>query len=325
MDTLRAAGILNDVGTALIFPKWIRSMTSNRLLFHYCSTQTGFAILQKRELRLSALSSANDTLEGRVLGRVFAQLLRGTDLPPELVDVAAVIVEGYPDSTEGFAFCLSEKGDLLSQWRSYGRDGSGIAVGFSPDVLTVDFDEVNFGKKYFELIKVKYGENSLHNSLKPMADEVGAEFAKFGPFARLKNGITKERALLMLADREQQAKVFASANDSSSELLARLLKSLAPLHFQIYGTKPVHFHEECEWRLLRYRHKVALPDIEYFADDHSVRPFITSLIADSAREAIQEVILGPKNRTNLEWMRAFLASVGLPHVRVRRSSIESYR
>jgi hypothetical protein len=300
-------------------------MTNDGLLFHYCGTQTGFAILQRRQFRLSALSSANDTLEGRVLGRVFAQLLRDTELPPELVDVAAVIVEGYPDATEGFAFCLSEKGDLLSQWRSYGRDGSGIAVGFSPDVLKEDFGEVNFGRKFFELIKVEYGEDCLQSSLKPMADEVGAEFAKFGAFARLKDGMTKERALLMLADREQQAKVFASANDASSDLLARLLKSLAPLHFQIYGTKPVHFHEECEWRLLRHRHKVALPDIEYFADDYSVRPYITSLIADPAREAVQEVILGPKNRTNPDWMRAFLASVGLQHVRVRRSSIESYR
>lgn len=300
-------------------------MTNDRLLFHYCSTQTGFAILQKRELRLSALSSANDTLEGRVLGRAFSQLLRDTDLPPELVDVASVIVEGYADSTEGFALCLSEKGDLLSQWRSYGRDGSGIAVGFSPDVLIKDFGEVNFGAKFYELVKVDYGEINLQKSLKPLANAVGAEFSKFGAFARLKDGMTKDRALKMLADRQHETKVFASENDSATELLARLLKSLAPLHFRIYGTKPEYFHEECEWRLLRHRHKAALPDIEYFADDHSVRPYITSLIADPAREAVKEVILGPKHRTNLEWMRAFLASVGLAHVGVRRSSIESYR
>lgn len=299
--------------------------TDDRQLFHYCSTQTGFAILQKREFRLSALSSANDTLEGRVLGRVFTQLLRETALPPELVDVASVIVDGYPDSTEGFAFCLSEKGDLLSQWRSYGRDGSGIAIGFSSDVLVRDFGQVNFGAKFYELVKVEYGETSLRNSLKSIADAVGAEFSKFGVFARLRDGMTRERALLMLADREREAKVFASENDSASELLARLLQSLAPLHFQIYGTKPEHFHEECEWRLLRFRNKVAWPDIEYFADEHSIRPYIKSLIADPAREAIKEVILGPKHRTSIEWMRAFLTSVGLSHVRVRRSAIESYR
>lgn len=300
-------------------------MTSDRLLFHYSSTQTGFAILQKREFRLSALSSANDTLEGRILGRVFTQLLGDTDLPPETVDVASVIVEGYPDSTEGFAFCLSEKGDLLSQWRSYGRDGSGMALGFSAEVLRKDFGDVNFGASFYELVQVEYGDEGLLNFLKPMADAVGAEFAEFGAFARLKDGMTKERALQMLADREQQAKVFTQINDNAPNLLDRLLKALAPLHFKIYGTKPVHFHEECEWRLLRFRHKVALPDIEYFADDHSIRPYVTSLVADPAREVIKEVILGPKNRTNLDWMRAFLVSVGLPHVQVRRSSIESYR
>jgi hypothetical protein len=228
---------------------------------------------------------------------VFTQLLQETSLSPELVDVASVIVEGYPDSTEGFAFCLSEEGDLLSQWRSYGRDGSGIAIGFLPDMLTEDFGEVNFGAKFYELKKVEYGED----------------------------GMTRKHALAMLADRDQKVKLFTSTNDKSSELLSRLLKLLAPLHFQIYFTKPQYFHEECEWRLIRYRHKVALPDIEYFADEHSVRPYITSLIADPAREAIKEVILGPKHRTNPNWMRAFLASVGLSHVPVRRSSIESYR
>lgn len=300
-------------------------MANERLLFHYCSTNTGFSILGEREFRLSALSFANDTLEGRVLGRVFTQLLCNTDLPKETIDVASVIVHGYPDSTEGFAFCLSEKSDLLSQWRSYGRDGSGIAIGFSSDVLTKDFGEVNFGAKFFELVKVNYGERELQSSLKPIADAVAAEFAEFGVFATLKEGITKERALQLLLDREQEATVFVGVNSSATDLMSRLLTALAPLHFQIYGTKPEHFYEECEWRLLRYRHKQALPDVEYFADEHSIRPYITSLIADPAIEAIKEVVLGPKHRTNPEWMRAFLASVGLPHVRVRRSAIESYR
>lgn len=141
-------------------------MPSEKLLFHYCSTQTGLSILQKRQIRLSALSSANDTLEGRVLGRVFARLLSKTGMPSDLVDIASVLVESYPDLTEGFAFCLSEEGDLLSQWRSYGRDGTGIAIGFSPEVLTKDFGEVNFGARFFELVKVGYGEDELRAKLR---------------------------------------------------------------------------------------------------------------------------------------------------------------
>ena len=170
-----------------------------------------------------------------------------------------------------------------------------------------------------------YGEEGLRNMLRPLAHTIYEEFNEFGAFVRLKDGLTREAALSLLADRETEARVFTGGHEKSAELLKLLLKVLAPLHFKIYQTKPDHFHEEREWRLIRYRHKVALPDIEYFADDRTVRPFITCLIADPAREAIQEVILGPKHSSNANWVRAFLASVGLSHVKVTRSKIGSYR
>lgn len=296
------------------------------LLYHYCSAPTAFAILQSRVFRLSALSAANDTLEGRVLGQVFSQLLAATGLPKGVVDVASVLVEGYPESTEGFAFCLSTDGDLLSQWRAYGRDGTGVAIGFASDILAKDYGRVNFGAQFFELTKVEYGEEGLREALAPLAEEVKETFEDYGEFVRLCDGVTKECALSTFADRQAELKaVFQAQSANSSELLSRLMKVLAPLHFRIYGTKPQSFREEKEWRLLRFRHRVALVDVEYFADDFSVRPFISCLIADPAKEAIQEVILGPKHRSNINWMRAFLASVGLSHVKVSRSAIASYR
>jgi len=301
-------------------------MTVDKLLYHYCSTQTGLAILQSRTFRLSALSAANDSMEGRVLGRVFSQLLSGSGLPSEVVDVASVIVEGYPDSTEGFAFCLSEKGDLLSQWRAYSRDGLGMSIGFSSKLLVKDFGQVNLGAQFYELAKVEYGEAGLYQTLKPLADEVGEKFAKYGRFVKLSEGMTRERALMVFADRGADAQgLFYGEREDTPELVNQLMKLLAPLHFQIYRSKPDSFYEECEWRLLRYRHKVALPEIEYFADDNSIRPYIPCLIADPAKEAIREVVLGPKHTSKVDWVRAFLASVGLTHVLVRRSTIESYR
>ncbi|WP_082851044.1 MULTISPECIES: DUF2971 domain-containing protein [unclassified Sulfitobacter] len=168
-------------------------MTTDRLLYHYCSTPTGLAIFQRRTFRLSALSAANDSLEGRVLGRVFSQLLTESDLPREVVDVISVIVEGYADSTEGFALCLSENGDLLSQWRAYAQDGLGIAIGFSSDWLTKDFGKVNFGSQFFELTKVEYGEASLSQTLKPLAKQVIEEFSEYGHFVQLSKNMTRVR------------------------------------------------------------------------------------------------------------------------------------
>lgn len=302
-------------------------MSGEKLLYHYCRSQTGFSILQTRTLRLSALSSANDSLEGRVLGRVFSQLLATSKLLPEVVDVASIIVEGYADATEGFAFCLSERGDLLSQWRAYGGDGSGISVGFSSEMLIGDYGKVSFGAQFAELIRVEYGEEKLRETLKPLADKLAAEFEQYGPFVRLGTGFTRDQALRLLADRGAGTPkgLFLGVAEHTPDRVSQMMDLLAPLHFQIYSTKPDSFHEECEWRLLRYRHKEALPDVEYFADDDSIRPYISCLIADPAKDAIREVVLGPKHRSNVDWVRAFLSSVGLPHVLVKRSAIESYR
>lgn len=298
----------------------------DKILYHYCSTQTGFAILQSRTFRLSPLSAANDSLEGRVLSKIFAQLLRETSLPQGVVDVASVIVAGYADSTEGFAFCLSESGDLLSQWRAYARDGTGISIGFSSDFLIRDYGPVNFGKAFYELLQVSYGEAELRDSLAPIARQVEDEFCSYGEFVALKDELTRQDAVRVLADREAETHgLFLARNESSPALLSQLLKTLAPLHFRIYGTKPKTFHEEREWRLLRYRHRTSLSEIEYFAGETSIRPFIPCLMADPAREAIREIILGPKHQTDLNWMRSFLQHVGLGHVKVLPSEHESYR
>ncbi|MBO9441161.1 DUF2971 domain-containing protein [Phaeobacter italicus] len=301
-------------------------MVAEKLLYHYCSTQTGLAILQSRMFRLSALSAANDSMEGRLLGRVFGELLCAAGVAPDVVDVASVIVEGYPNSTEGFAFCLSERGDILSQWRAYGLDGTGVSIGFSSEFLERDFGQVNFGAQFFELKQICYGDDQLRRTLQPFADEVAERFARHGNFVRLNDGVTREYALSALDDRERELEgLFKGNSDNAADLLSQLLETLVPLHFKIYDTKPSSFEEEREWRLVRYRHRVALPEVEYFANQYSIKPYISCLIADPAREAIREVVLGPKHTSKPDWVRAFLASVGLSHVAVKRSEIKSYR
>ena len=298
----------------------------DHILYHYCSSQTGFSILNTRTFRLSALSSANDSLEGRVLGRVFSEVLLETGLPQGLSEIAAIIVSTYPLATEGFAFCLSEEGDLLSQWRAYASDGSGISIGFSREILEKDFGNVNFGSEYYDIVKVDYGEDVLRVSLKPIAKDIHAKFFGVSDSIRLADGITPEKAMQAFSEREGNVKgIFQGTDETSTRLLADLLKALSPLHFKIYNTKPKTFFEEREWRLLSFSHRIAKTDIDFFADTASIRPYMSCLIADPAREAISEVILGPKHRTNIDWMRAFLSSVGLEHVRVSKSAHESYR
>lgn len=298
----------------------------SQLLYHYCSTPTAFSILQGRTIRLSALSAANDTLEGRVLGQVFSEALRRTSLPEGVRAVAEIIVDGYPTSTEGFAFCLSEEGDLLSQWRAYATDGTGIAIGFDRDALGADFGPVSFGRQHFELVKVGYGTSDLAIELKASTANLETEFGEFGEFVKLRPGVTKADVLSTFSDRSRNpAGLFVGQRPDAPALLDRMLKALAPLHFRIYGTKPKPFQEEREWRLIRYQHHIASPVIKFLSDAHSIRPFVECSIADPAKNAVQAVVLGPKNRSDINWVRSFLGSIGFEHVRVARSSIDSYR
>jgi len=265
-------------------------------------------------------------MEGRVLGRVFSSLLAEGGLSSEVAEVISVLVATFPETTEGFAFCLSEKSDLLSQWRAYGQNGSGIALGFSAHGLIADYGDVNFGSRFYELKKVDYGEENLRNSLRPLAQEIGSRFAHYGVFARLIPGVSRESAVRAFGEcGAAPGKIFEPVGEGAMEIVSRLLDAIEPLHFRIYDTKPASFHEECEWRLLRFLHKAALPEVEYSADDSSIRPFVSCPMAGPSMMAIKEVILGPRHKSSLSWVKGLLDTAGMSHVTVRRSTIESYR
>jgi hypothetical protein len=296
------------------------------LLFHYTSTPTAETILRTRTLRLAALSAANDSHEGRVVGEEIDRQLRSSGLPVGVSDFVSVVAQCYPDSTEGFAFCLSEKGDQLSQWRAYGDDGRGVSIGFNRSALEKDFGAVNFGRQFYELVKISYGTKVVAEDISSALDEMEAEFSGLGEFVRLADGITPSDALARLSTRnEGYGTLFVGTETISEEPIRKIMDILARFNKRCFAFKVEDFWEEKEWRLIRQRHKVALQEFKYFADDHSIRPFIECLIADPAKHAIHSVILGPKNATNIDWMTAFLATVGLDHVEVKHSSITAYR
>jgi hypothetical protein len=294
-------------------------------LYHYCSTQTAFAILDSRTIRLSALAFANDSKEGKRVGDDFSRRLSNSSVSKALSDVARVTILGYAGHTDGFAFCLSEEKDILGQWRAYADDACGFSIGFCPKALTQDYGHVPFGSSFFELVKVKYGEDGLDELLQPIVSQLEKFHTLYGDVTTLAEGLSVLDAL-ELVDRPGHGQYVYSILDRSKKLqVEKLLKLLSAVHFKIYNYKVDSFIEEKEWRLLRFRHKEHFPEIDYLATSRVIKPFIPCLIADPAREVIKRVVLGPKNQTNIEWVKAFLASRNLAHVEVERSKISSYR
>jgi len=106
-----------------------------RHLFHYTDLEAVKGILTSKSLWLSKFTSSNDISEIRLAIQHFQAFVakEARDFGEEeasLLREAASRLEGFRNTNICLAsFC--EEDDLLSQWRAYGNDGRGIALGFS--------------------------------------------------------------------------------------------------------------------------------------------------------------------------------------------------
>jgi hypothetical protein len=79
-----------------------------------------------------------------------------------------VIKASYSMSTQldSFMFCLSERPDILTQWRLYADETYGVTIGFSPAEINLkNIDPHNFINERFTPIKVLYDENEISNHI----------------------------------------------------------------------------------------------------------------------------------------------------------------
>lgn len=127
-------------------------------LYHYCSLDTLISILKYKTFRLSDVNKLNDKRETKaiinllkesVLGKlkmVFQEgdIIVGMTRESSLIYIVESTINQIMSNNEclQFAFCLSECGDTLSQWRGYGDNGRGVAIGFDIDILKEMIDSV---------------------------------------------------------------------------------------------------------------------------------------------------------------------------------------
>ena len=266
-------------------------------LYHYCGNDAFLSILKSKCVRLSDLSMSNDYMEGKwIRDRVLERL------PEHNIGCAAknFIEENitkYTTIIGGVGFCLSEEGDLLSQWRGYADDGSGVSIGFNKNRL----GGLGFGT---ELCKVQYNTESQLS----IADSLigGVKDALPEDFSGSDNGIY--------------------AHDANDEIF-RYINHL-------YRMKNPSFYEEKEWRLLRA--VAANPDcsnelhfMDFKAKGGGIAPYVdVSLGSDIEdiikNDVIEEVFLGPRNTTPPKVVKGVLDKYGFPKVEVKNSAA-SYR
>ena len=104
------------------------------ILYHYCSNSSFINIILSGVIWLSDLSLSNDTEEGRwgigMTEKYISQHKRDPESFRSFLNYVSTRERNQ------FGFCLSEEGDLLSQWRAYGEDGAGLSVGFDYEAIS---------------------------------------------------------------------------------------------------------------------------------------------------------------------------------------------
>lgn len=119
--------------------------------YHYCSTEAFRQILTSKKIWLSSLTSSNDAMEGKWMTKVIEEVAAEENINKtnqmELIGRARFI----DSSSDCLGFCLSEKGDTLSQWRGYADDGKGVSIGFNGEFLqtiVTNNKSINFQNKF---------------------------------------------------------------------------------------------------------------------------------------------------------------------------------
>lgn len=273
-------------------------------LYHYTNLDAFLSILRNKRLWLTGAHNLNDYREiSWTLTKVEKRLAElAGEFNEESINLLDRLIKG--NMATPYICSLSTESDLLSQWRAYGKDGTGVAIGFRKDLLPKS-DRLPF--------RTVAKADSIKTHPVIYSDSEQDE--------RLKDVI--RRALEGIENPSPD-------NQGSSMYAVSEIVGLATVF------KNSAFEEEHEWRIVHLpfitsefknktqvyvsisepQHRVANNKlVTYFEYD------LSSLVDDGI---FSELVLGPRCEISDYDLSILLASVGLHSLQYRRSAA-SYR
>jgi hypothetical protein len=282
---------------------------SKDVLHHYCSTSAFHSIIENRSIRLSSLTLSNDSQEGKMIERVMTELASEAGINSSHVERLREMIGIFSNLGDGLGFCLSENGDVLSQWRGYADDGSGVSIGFSSDYLEWlgrkrrDRDEA-----LFVLRQVEYRAEEHRHLIAPILDEVEK---------CIEAGAFDTPGLTILSSKSKGEIEEARAKTKKAHL--RLGLTVLPLFSHLFVLKSDAFQEEEEWRLISIFSKASEDTCSHHAAEDRIIRHRDFALEELERGPVVEVTLGPKHQTPVENVKSFLDQNGFEEVSVKRS------
>jgi hypothetical protein len=119
------------------------------------------------------MNLSNDTMEGKLVAGIIDRLSKQDSLDETAIMNIQDAVNFLERLYDGLSFCLSEEDDLLSQWRGYAADATGLSIGFSSEyIMSLSKRSRDQAKPHFSLHKVEYDATAQEELIRPTYKEV---------------------------------------------------------------------------------------------------------------------------------------------------------
>lgn len=270
--------------------------------FHYTDIHGLLGILGSSSLRMCSHRTMNDSMELKWSIRKKLDAIKREISDPLQFDFLTEIessLESVP--LHAYLTCFSSEKDLLSQWRAYGDDGKGVAIGF--DLKATHFDnrppeiepyETDMLAGYFDVL---YDSESLQ--------------AGISAYVKLFN-----KYIDMMKQEPSKMKVFAD------QIAVYMLQDSV-------AHKNPAFKEEKECRIINLTYQNNNGDfigvtsgIEFKASGKKLTSYFEYKFS---KNIVTEIVLGPKAEIDENELYLFLEKNGYgDHVMITHSSA-SYR
>lgn len=215
---------------------------SESFIYHYCSVESMMSILRNKCIWLNDSSKTNDSTEIIwVLKNLIEVLTENLEkerlyIQSSLFEKIKAVIDAIEeeqktspstfltkillDNQKNFLACFSVNGDLLSQWRAYANDGTGVSIGFDSNYFRYFNRKTNYSFKqvnYLDRTKAKMHE---------LFDDLFKQFI-------------------------QDCVVLNSIEDGFLDLKTKIYWLINSVRKEGHAFKNQHFSEEKEWRINR--------------------------------------------------------------------------
>lgn len=282
-----------------------KSRPPRQPLYHYTSATGLVEILRSQKLWLTSAFHMNDPKELTFALDIVAELLSEQHDSDENTDK---LVKSFcsvfsrtlqPSDITFWVACFSKNGDELGQWRAYGDDGKGFAIGLSAKLFRGD-------------------------SIVPIAGAIHTESVNYD----------EKRARRVIASKI--AKTLSILKDNAKRPIVADLHSVATLSaslsiplrivllFEAIGIKHSAYKHEAEVRLIHSANKkIVAPHVQTRVRGSTLVSYTEAKFPVQDPGNIVEIVVGPCAHRDAESaIEALLTSVNLAgSVKIRRSNI----